>query len=205
LQAISRFACERDLILISDEIYEAITYEGHRHVSPASLSAEMRERCIVVNSLSKTYAMTGWRLGYCAGPAEIIGAMLLILQQSSRGPATFIQDAGVAALSGPQDCIAAMREEYSVRRKAVGDALFGIAGVRVMMPEGGFFTMLDIGQMGRVSNDVRQYLLREHGVVVVHGSAYGEAGEGTLRVSFGSGGDNLARGLERLRKGLESL
>ncbi|HEV3204636.1 MAG TPA: aminotransferase class I/II-fold pyridoxal phosphate-dependent enzyme, partial [Gemmataceae bacterium] len=93
LQEIMDFAIQRDLMVLSDEIYENLIYDGRQHVSPASLSIEARNRIVVVNSLSKTYAMTGWRVGYCAGPAAIIQAMFLILQQSSRGPATFVQDA----------------------------------------------------------------------------------------------------------------
>lgn len=205
LTDIAEFAASRDLIVISDEIYESITYEGYVHVSPAAISPQMRQRCVIVNSLSKTYSMTGWRLGYCAAPEHIVRSMLLILQQCSRGPATFIQDAGVAALTGPQDCVLQMRNTYAERRRLANDALSGKPGILVINPEGGFFTMLDIGSCGRSSDDVRRHLLHEHGVVVVHGRAYGEAGEGTLRVSFASGGDTLTRGLERLREGLRTL
>ena len=205
LQAIADFVLRRGLTLISDEIYEAIVYEGHTHVSPASLSPELRARTVLVNSLSKTYAMTGWRVGYCAAPAEITRAMFLILQQSSRGPATFVQDAAAAALTGPQDCVAAMRAEYATRRTAVLDALQGIPGIRVLPPEGGFFAMLDARYAGHSSDEIRRRLLRDHGVVVVHGSAYGLEGEGTLRMSFATGGDTLAEGLARLRKGLTAL
>ena len=84
--------------VLSDEIYESLVYDGRRHVSPAAVSADARTRTVVINSLSKTYAMTGWRVGYCAGPEAIIKAMLLVLQQSSRGPATFVQDAAACAL-----------------------------------------------------------------------------------------------------------
>jgi aspartate aminotransferase len=205
LEELSEFVCRRDLMLISDEIYESITYENHKHISPASLSPAMRERSVLVNSLSKTYAMTGWRLGYCAAPAETIQRMLLVLQQSSRGPATFVQDAGVAALTGSQDCVRQMRNIYAERRQAALQALSGIPSVDVMAPEGGFFTMLDISRSGRSSDEVRRLLLHEHGVVVIHGRAYGESGEGTLRVSFASGGETLSRGLDLLRKGLETL
>jgi aspartate aminotransferase len=205
LKEITEFVCRRGLTLISDEIYESIIYDGRRHVSPAALSPEARSRCVTVNSLSKTYAMTGWRIGYCAGPKEVIQAMLLVLQQSSRGPATFIQDAGAIALTGPQDCVEQMRQAYSQRREAVLAALDGLRTVEAPAPEGGFFAMVDIGKSGRSSDEARRYLLHEHGVVVAHGSAYGTGGEGMLRVSFASGGDNLSRGLELLRRGLEAL
>jgi aspartate aminotransferase len=202
---IADLVIKRDLMLISDEIYEAITYNGARHISPAALSQEVRERTVVVNSLSKTYAMTGWRVGYCAAPAPIISAMLLVLQQSSRGPATFVQDAAAAALNGPQGCVDSMRVEYARRREQVCGALDNLPRVRVLPPEGGFFAMVDIGELGVESNKVRRRLLHDHGVAVVHGAAYGAGGEGTLRVSFGSGGDTLTRGLERLREGLQDF
>jgi aspartate/methionine/tyrosine aminotransferase len=202
LSAIVGFVREHALTLIADEIYEAITYDGHRHISPASL---LPDRTIVINSFSKTYAMTGWRLGYCAGPKHLIDAMLLILQQSSRGPATFIQDAGQAALEGPQDCVESMRKEYAARRKQIIESLNGIPRVTVLAPEGGFFAMLDIRELGLPSNEVRKKLLHEHNVVVMHGSAYGEGGEGTLRISFGTGGETLTRGLELLRTGLKRV
>jgi aspartate aminotransferase len=202
LAALAGFVEKRDLLLISDEIYESITYDGHAHVSPAKL---LGARSIIVNSLSKTYAMPGWRLGYCAGPQEIIASMFLVLQQSSRGPATFVQDAGAAALTGPQDCVDEMRQEYARRRQFVIEALDGLPNAQVLPPEGGFFAMVDVRRSGLPSNEVRKRLLHDHGVVVMHGAAYGEGGEGTLRVSFASGGENLTRGLQVLRAGLADL
>jgi len=202
LAAIAEVVVRRGLTLISDEIYEAITYDGARHLSPASLSPAMRERTVIVNSLSKTYAMTGWRVGYCAAPAAVTQAMFLVLQQTSRGPATFVQDAAAVALGGAQDCVGDMQREYAARRRRVGDALAGIPGVAVIPPEGGFFTMVDVRGLGRPSNEIRRRLLHDHGVAVVHGAAYGPSGEGTLRVSFGSGGAALDEGLDRLARGL---
>ncbi len=201
LAAIAAFCERRDVTLLSDEIYEAITY-GCEHVSPLAAAPALRNRTVLVNSLSKTYAMTGWRVGYCAGPAALIQSMYMVLAQSSRGPATFIQDAAAAALSGPQDCVAEMRAEYTDRREQVLAALAGIPGVQMLPPEGGFFAMADVRGLGMPSNEIRKRLMLEHGVVVVHGSAYGAGGEGTLRVSFASGGETLARGLKRLGAGL---
>ena len=205
LESIADFVCRRNLTLISDEIYEFITYDGHTHISPASLSREVRDRCVLINSFSKTYSMTGWRLGYCAAPADLIRSMLLILQQSSRGPATFIQYAGVAALNGPQDCVHEMVTEYTRRRQTVMDRLSGLHQADAWPPEGGFFATVDISRTGRTSDEVRRYLLQEHGVAVAHGRAYGESGEGMLRVSFASGGEVLDSGLDLLRQGLASL
>lgn len=194
LAAIAEFCQRREVTIISDEIYEAIVYEGSVHISPAKL---LRDRTVIVNALSKTYCMTGWRVGYVAAPEPFVKAMLLVLQQSSRGPATFVQDAAVAALSGPQDCVAAMRAEYTARRRQVLDAL-----PDMLPPEGGFFAMMDLRHLNEPSNEIRRRLLRDHGVVVVHGAAYGPGGEGTLRVSFASGGLTLQRGLEILRQAL---
>jgi aspartate/methionine/tyrosine aminotransferase len=205
LRDLTDFAAEHDLVVLSDEIYEALVYDGRSHVSPAAVSPAARQRTVLVNSLSKTYAMTGWRVGYCAGPAEIIAAMLLVLQQSSRGPATFVQDAAVCALRSDQDCVRQMVAEYQRRRDRVVERLQGIAGVRPLVPEGGLFVMVDVRGLGRPSDEVRHFLLHEAGVVVIHGAAYGPGGEGTLRVSFAAGGETLERGLERLRKGLQRL
>lgn len=205
LEAIGEFVCRRKLMLISDEIYETILYGDERHICPASLSAELCERTIVLNSLSKTYAMTGWRIGYCTAKREWIDAMFLVLQQSSRGPATFLQDAAAVALTGSQQCVEEMRTEYSRRRELVCATLAQVRGPRVLAPEGGFFAMLDVRDCGLPSDEVRRRLMRDSGVVVVHGSAYGASGEGTLRVSFASGGATLAQGLERLGSGLARI
>jgi aspartate/methionine/tyrosine aminotransferase len=199
------FAEAHDLWVVSDEIYETLIYDGRKHVSPAGLSPEARRRVILVNSLSKTYAMTGWRVGYVAAPAEVIGAMLLVLQQFSRGPATFVQDAAACALRSDQVCVRRMTAEYQGRRDRVVERLSGLPGVVPLVPEGGLFVMLDVRGLGLPSDEVRRFLLSEAGVVLIHGAAYGPAGEGTLRVSFAGGGDALERGLERLRDGLRRL
>ena len=205
LEDVMTFAAERDLVVISDEIYESLVYDGRRHVSPAAVSEQARGRTIVINSLSKSYAMTGWRVGYCAGPEDVIRAMLLVLQQSSRGPATFVQDAAACALSSDQECVRQMTVEYQARRDHVVERLSGIPNVEPLPCEGGLFVMVDIRELGMPSDEVRKYLLREAGVVVLHGAAYGPGGEGTLRVSFAAGGETLERGLDRLREGLMRL
>ncbi len=205
LAEVMAFAAAHDLFVISDEIYEALVYDDCRHVSPAALSEDARQRTLLVNSLSKTYAMTGWRVGYCAGPAEVIGAMLLVLQQSSRGPATFVQDAAACALRAEQSSVRQMRDQYQQRRERVLQRLRGIPNVEPLVPEGGLFVMADVRRLGRSSDEVRRFLLLEAGVVVIHGAAYGPGGEGTLRISFAGGGAALEEGLERLRDGLLRL
>jgi aspartate/methionine/tyrosine aminotransferase len=205
LEAAMDFAAAHDLVVLSDEIYEALVYGEARHVSAAAISDDARRRTVVINSLSKTYGMTGWRVGYCAGPAALIDAMLLVLQQFSRGPATFVQDAAACALSADQGTVTQMVKEYEARRDWVVSRLTGIPGVRPLAPEGGLFVMVDVRGLGRPSDEVRRFLLHEAGVVVIHGAAYGRGGEGTLRVSFAAGGATLEQGLGRLRDGLLRL
>ncbi len=205
IEDVMGFALDHDCPVLSDEIYEYLVYDGRRHVSPAAVSSEARARTVVINSLSKTYAMTGWRVGYCAGPEEIIKAMLLVLQQSSRGPATFVQDAAACALSSDQDCVRRMTAEYQGRRDRVVERLRGIPGVDALVPEGGLFVMVDVRGLKKPSEDVARFLLRDAGVVVIDGAAYGPGGEGTLRVSFAAGGETLERGLDRLRDGMTRL
>ncbi len=205
LAGIMEFAEEHKSPVVSDEIYESLVYDGRRHVSAAAVSPSAREWTVIVNSLSKTYAMTGWRVGYCAGPEPIIRAIFLLLQQVSRGPATFVQDAAVCALASDQECVQRMACEYSGRRDRVVRSLQGIPGVEPIIPEAGLFVMADVRRLGRPSDTIRRHLLAKHGVVVIHGSAYGPGGEGFLRVSFAGGGETLERGLERLRRGLMQL
>ncbi len=205
LAAVADFCIRRNVVLLSDEIYETIVYDGAKHVSPLAVNPALRERATLINSLSKTYAMPGWRVGYCAGPAEILRAMFLVLAQSSRGPATFIQDAAAVALSTSQECTATMQQEYAKRRAQVSAAMVGVPNVKILEPEGGFFSMADVREIGLPSDDIRIRLLNDHGVCVAHGAAYGPAGEGTLRISFASGGAVLAKGLDRLRAGLTAI
>jgi aspartate/methionine/tyrosine aminotransferase len=205
LQELLEFAMTHKLFVISDEIYESLVYDGQNHVSPAALSSAARQRTVLVNSLSKTYAMTGWRVGYCAAPPEIVPTMYLVLQQFSRGPATFVQDAAACALQSDQECVRKMRVEYEGRRDKVVSRLKGIPGVEPLPPEGGLFVMLDVRPLGLPSDEVRRFLLHEAGVVVIHGAAYGPGGEGTLRVSFAGGGETLEKGLQLLREGLLRL
>lgn len=205
LQMIVDVARERDLILLSDEIYEKLVYDNLTHVSPASLASAATDRTVLVNSLSKTYAMTGWRVGYIAAPRKLIEPMLMVWQQSSRGPATFVQDAATVALISDQSEVGRMAKEYEARRDLTMQRLNGIPGVHVLRPQGGLFVMLDVRELGMPSNAIRRFLLIDAGVVVIHGAAYGAGGEGTLRVSFAAGGQILERGLERLREGLVRL
>jgi aspartate/methionine/tyrosine aminotransferase len=182
---------KRDNNLRFDPVTEVPTSTGCTFGTYAALAAP-------------TYSRTGWKVGYCAGPAPLIQAMFMVLAQSSRGPATFVQDAA-EALRGSQECAAQMRQEYSRRRELVETRLADNAGLDALPPEGGFCTLVDVRKAGIASNEIRQRLTHEHGFVVVQGAAYGPGGEGTLRVSFASGGDTPALGLDRLSRGLAPI
>lgn len=198
LDTLATFVLERDLYLLSDEIYEAITFV-RPHVSPASLNSDIRQRTISLFSMSKTYAMTGWRLGYSVAPPSITHAMLLALQQMSRGPARFVQHAGIAALEGPQDCVADMLREYALRRELL--AHLNLPGAEICSPEGGFFSLLNVAQMGSSSEAIAGALLDELGVAVMSGSAYGPGGEGFLRLSFATGAEVIERASRIMTEG----
>ncbi|MEE9171366.1 MAG: pyridoxal phosphate-dependent aminotransferase, partial [candidate division NC10 bacterium] len=144
LKAIAELAVEKDFYLVSDEAYEALTYDGVKHVSIASLGEEVKARTFVVGSTSKTYAMTGWRLGYAAGPKEIIKAMIGLQSHSTSAPASPSQKAAVAALLGPRETVESMRREFEKRRRYLLERLHGIPGVRCVPPEGAFYAFPNV-------------------------------------------------------------
>lgn len=203
LETLGDLAIRRDLFLIVDEVYEKLVYDGHTHVSLASLDDELRSRSITVYSFSKSYAMTGWRLGYNVANRDLISAMLRLYQQSSRGPATCIQWAGVEALCGPQDDVQAMVADYADRRNIMIDALSRIEGATVFVPEGTFFVFVGMHPFGQDSQELATYLLNEAGVLTAPGHSYGCQGEGYIRLSFAGSQETIELGVERIRQALE--
>ncbi len=198
LEAVSEFARERDLLVISDELYEKLLYDGHEHTSLATLPG-MWERTITVNGFSKAYAMTGWRLGYVAAPREIIAQLFKVHQQSVTAAATFTQLAGARALEGPQDEVDDMLREYDSNRRLVVQALNDMPGVYCPSPEGAFYAFPRIES---ASDSVRfaQELLEDALVAVTPGVAFGPTGEGHVRISFATSADVLERAFERMAK-----
>ncbi|MBI2861779.1 MAG: pyridoxal phosphate-dependent aminotransferase [Chloroflexi bacterium] len=201
MNALARFAVERDIWVLSDEIYERIIYDGRRHVSLATLPG-MRERTLTLNGFSKTYAMTGWRLGYLAGPAEVINQIAKMQEQSVTCAASFAQRAGVAALLESQDCVAEMVAEYDARRRLMTDGLNRIPGVHCPSIEGAFYAFPDISGTGLDSNAFGDMLLNQAQVSVTAGIAFGDAGEGHIRLSFAVPRDQLEAALERMERAL---
>ncbi len=212
LEAIAEIAVKRNIFVISDEIYEKLVYDGTRHVSIASLGGEIKKRTIVVNGVSKSHAMTGWRIGYAAGPREIIKAMTDIQSQSTSNPTSISQKAAVAALTGPQDFTSVMRAEFDNRRKVVVDGLNAIEGISCPNPNGAFYAFPNVSKFyGRgvgtrwinSSLDMANYLLEEANIALVHGEAFGD--DNYVRISYATSMDTIKKGLERMMDALSKL
>jgi len=206
MREVIRFASERGIWVISDECYVYLNYTG-RQFSVGSLP-EYRERMVIVGSLSKTYAMTGWRLGYVLAPAQIVSAMQKLQSQSTSNPTSIVQKAAVQALKGPQQCVEEMRQEYIKLRDHVVKGLRAIPGVKCTLPEGAFYTYPNVSAFfgrGGVNSaaDLAGKLLREAHVATVPGEGFGTKEH--IRISYATSTGELDRGLERMRKFLSSL
>ena len=201
LAEVVRLADERGIWVISDECYVYLNYTPKRY-SVGSLR-EFRERMVIVGSLSKTYSMTGWRLGYALGPAAVVSAMQKLQSQSTSNPTSIVQKAAVAALKGPQQCVADMRAEYINLRDHVINGLRSIPGVKCTLPEGAFYAYPNVsaffGRGGlKSASDLAGKLLREAHVATVPGEGFGTRDH--IRVSYATSIAELDRGLERMRK-----
>ncbi len=206
LTAVVRLAAQRGIWVISDECYVYLNYAG-KNFSVGSLR-EYRDRMVVVGSLSKTYAMTGWRLGYALAPAQIVSAMQKLQSQSTSNPTSIIQKAAVAALNGPQQCVESMRLEYIRLRDHVVNGLRSISGVKCTLPEGAFYAYPNISAfLGRggikTASDLAGNLLRQGHVATVPGEGFGTREH--IRVSYATSVAELDRGLERMRTFLTAL
>jgi len=197
LESVAEVAEAHDLWVLSDEIYDTILYDGHRHISIASLPG-MQDRTIIINGFSKTYAMTGWRLGYVVARAPLAAQILKVQQHSATCAASFTQHAGVAALNGPQDAVARMVEEYRRRRDILTSGLNALPGVSCHLPQGTFYAFPDISDTGMTSMEFTDMLLSRAQVAVTPGIAFGQSGEGHVRLSFATSTHLIERALERM-------
>jgi aspartate aminotransferase len=200
LDMIARICRERDLVLISDEIYERIVYEGAVAVSPATLPG-MRERTITVNGFSKAYAMTGWRLGYYAAPADLTSQMLKIHEHTVTAATSFAQAGAIVALSGPQDPITDMVKEFGRRREIVVDGLNDLPGVHCTLPDGAFYVFPDVSGTAMSGTDLASRLL-EHGVAVTPGCGFGDGWDTHIRISYATSEERIRSGLVRMARAL---
>ncbi|HUZ01249.1 MAG TPA: pyridoxal phosphate-dependent aminotransferase [Thermomicrobiaceae bacterium] len=202
LEVIRDVAIERDLIVISDEIYEKIVYDGYRHISPASLPG-MAERTLTCNGFSKAYAMTGWRLGYIAGPRPIIQQLLKIHSHSVTCANSFAQYGATAALDGPQGFIDYMVEAWDRRRHLMASGLSAIRGVHCPLPEGAFYALAHVGGTGMTGQQVAKVLIDEARVGVTPGDAFGAVTADHIRLSFANSDQMIEQSLERIQRALE--
>ena len=203
LEAVAEVIRRHDIAVISDEIYAELTYTGERHVSIASLEG-MRERTVVVSGLSKSHAMTGWRLGFAVGPREIIGPMTKIHQFAIMCAPIMSQYAAIEALRDGDGDIADMHEEYDRRRRLVTDG-FNRLGLTCFEPMGAFYVFPDIRSTGMSSAEFCERLLKEAKVAVVPGDAFGESGEGFVRVSYAYSVKQITAALERIEEFLKNV
>lgn len=212
LQDIAEVALRSDFVIISDEIYEKILYDGGQHISIATLGPEVAARTVVVNGVSKAYAMTGWRIGYAAGPKELITAMANIQSQSTSNPSSISQKAAIAALRGNDAFTRQMVVEFDRRRRLMVERLNKMPGVSCRMPAGAFYAFPNVaGVFGRrheqgpiaSAADLAAYLLKEARVAVVPGEPFGSPSH--IRLSYATNMDSVTRGLDRMQAALGML
>jgi len=212
LEGVADIALRHNLYVISDEIYEKLTYDGFRHTSIASLSREIKARTLIVNGLSKAYAMTGWRIGYAAGSRDIIKAMTNIQSQSTSNPTSIAQKAAVEALTGPQDFIKTMLAEFDKRRKFLVSGLNSIPGISCLTPTGAFYAFPNTSKLyGKQadgnkiasSSDLALYLLEKASVALVPGDAFGD--NDYIRLSYATSMENLKKGVDRIKEAVKKL
>ena len=196
--AIADAVRDRDLVILSDEIYSRIYYEGDAPFSIASLPG-MAEKTIILDGFSKTYAMTGWRLGYGVMPEYLATAVGRLMVNSTSCTATFTQMAGVAALKGPQDDVDKMVAEFRRRRDAFCAALNDVPGWRCVLPGGAFYAFANVKAMGRSSKEIADELLMDAGVACLDGGGFGEYGKGYIRFSYANSYENLMKAAERIK------
>ncbi|MFO7707923.1 MAG: pyridoxal phosphate-dependent aminotransferase [Desulfobacterales bacterium] len=198
LNAVADLAREHRIWVVSDEIYEHIVYDGCRHISLASLPG-MRDLTVTINGMSKAYAMTGWRLGYLGAPAALCEQILKVQQHVVTCAPSFTQAAGVAALQGPQGCVAAMTAEYDRRRRFMTDALNAIPGVACPLPEGAFYLFPRIDFRGMDSRALAGFMIDEAHVAATPGAAFGRSCGQNIRLTFATSMANLQRAAEQLK------
>jgi aspartate/methionine/tyrosine aminotransferase len=189
---------DRDLIVMSDEIYSRITY-GEEPASITSFDG-MLEKTVILDGFSKTYSMTGWRLGYGVMPSWLVPAVVQLMVNSNSCTASFSQRAGIAALEGPQDCVTAMVAEFRRRRDAIVEGLSTIRGFRCLVPAGAFYAFPNVSGTGLGTKALADLLLNEAGVACLDGTAFGKHGAGHLRFSYANSLENILEAIERIRR-----
>jgi aspartate aminotransferase len=202
IRALAAVVVQNDIYVVSDEIYEKLRYDGAEHLSIGTVSQEAFNRTIVSSGFAKAYSMTGWRVGFLAGSPELIRACSILQGHSTSNVCSFAQYGAIAALDGPQDCIEEMRQAFAERRKVILSALQSIPGLRCVVPNGAFYVMPSIQDLGIKSLDFCEALLTEQKVVAVPGIAFGS--DGFIRISYATATETILKGMERLDKFVQS-
>jgi aspartate aminotransferase len=197
LQALVEVAAEEDIYILSDEIYEKLVYDDAKHISIASISKEAYDLTLTVNGFSKSYAMTGWRLGYLAAPEAVAKAVDSIQSHSTSHPCSFAQRGALAALKGDQQPLADMRDEFDMRRNYMFDRIGKIPNITANKPQGAFYVLVNISQLGLSSQNFADRLLSKANVAVVPGAAFGD--DRTVRLSYATSIDIIKKGLDRFQ------
>ena len=200
IEALAKGLAERDVLVLSDEIYSRLIFEGE-HTSIAQFPG-MRERTLILDGFSKTYAMTGWRLGFGVMRTDLARQVALLMTNSNSCTAGFTQLAGLAALRGDQSCVDQIREEFRRRREVIVQGLNKIPGFRCLTPHGAFYVFPNITETKKSSRELAEGILNEAGVACLSGTAFGEWGEGYLRFSYANSVENIQKALERIGKWL---
>jgi aspartate aminotransferase len=202
IKALAEIIVEKDILVVSDEIYEKILYDGAKHISIGSFGEEIFKRTVISNGFAKGYSMTGWRIGYLAGPLELIKATTTIQSHSTSNVCTFAQYGAIAALEGSQDCVEEMRLAFAKRREVMYARLNAIPGLTCPKPEGAFYLLPDISKTGLKSLDFCNALLEAYKVAVIPGIAFGI--DNTVRLSYATDMATIEKGMDRLEKFVKS-
>ncbi|MFN9733970.1 MAG: pyridoxal phosphate-dependent aminotransferase [Microcystis sp.] len=203
IAALAKIVVEKDILVVSDEIYEKILYDGAIHRSIASFGPEIFQRSIISNGFAKAFSMTGWRVGYIAGPVEIVKAMTKIQSHSTSNVCTFAQYGAIAALASSQDCIEEMVKAFSERRQYILERVRSLPGLNCPTPNGAFYVFIDISQTGLKSRDFCQKLLESQKVAASPGSAFGA--DDCIRLSYATDLKTIEKGFDRLDKFISTL
>lgn len=199
LEGIAELAKEHNLLVISDEVYQYIVFDGNKHISISTIDG-MREHTVIIDSWSKAYAMTGWRVGYAAGPEWLISNITKLQENVVACAATPCQYAALEALTGPQDYVEYMVAQYKERRDIIVEKLNQIPGISCKKPKGTFYAFANIKGTGLSSDDFAMKLLEEKQVVVVPGTAFSDSGEGYIRISFATSREEIIRGMDLVKE-----
>lgn len=203
LEQLARIAVAHDLWVISDEVYRDLVYDGSDPVSIATMPG-MKERTIIVNSFSKSYAMTGWRVGYAMGPEDVIRTMVKLQENVAACVNSAAQYGALAALEAPQSARKAMLEEYTARRQVVLEEFSRIPGLSCFAPQGAFYALVDISATGLCAQDFAMDLLEKNRVIVVPGHAFGQGSDRYVRLSFATSEENIREGIRRMGQYMRS-